>query len=70
VRRTGHEARSSRSGRLTVSITCQDDGRAHDVPDEELAEAQGRYRALCGHWVTAGSLSQPDGAPCPACAAL
>jgi hypothetical protein len=55
---------------LTISITCQDDGRAHDVPDEQLAEAQGRYRALCGHWVTAGSMAQPDGVPCPACAAL
>ena len=70
MRRTGQDRPSTRDGRLTISITCQDDGHAHDVPDEELAETQGRYRALCGHWVTAGSMSQPDGAPCPACAVL
>jgi hypothetical protein len=70
VHRSGRQGPSSRSGRSTITITCQTDGRAHDVPDEELAEAQGRYRALCGHWVTAGSLAEPDGAPCPNCAAL
>jgi hypothetical protein len=57
-----------------VSITCLVDGRAHRVSDLQLgtteADALGRYRALCGHVVTAASLAAPDGAPCPACAAL
>jgi hypothetical protein len=70
VRRTGRQRPSTRNGRTTVSITCQTDGRAHDVPDEQLAEAQGRYLALCGHRVTVGSLAEPAGAPCPDCAAL
>ena len=65
VRRTG---RPRPAVRTTVSITCLSDGRAHAVPDEQIAAAQGRYQALCGHWVTAASLVEPDGAPCPACA--
>jgi hypothetical protein len=70
VHRRERQRPSARDGRTTVSITCQTDGRAHDVPDEQLAEARGRYLALCGHWVTVGSLAEPDGAPCAACAAL
>jgi hypothetical protein len=57
-----------------VSITCLTDGRAHQVPDLQLgtpeADGRGRYRALCGHVVTAASLAAPDGAPCPSCAAV
>ena len=59
---------------MTVSVTCLADGRAHDVPDVQLAAPElahrGRYRALCGHLVTAAAMIEPDGAPCPFCAAL
>jgi hypothetical protein len=55
-----------------VSITCLADGRAHRVSDLQLgaaeADGRGRYRALCGHTVTAASLAEPDGAPCLSCA--
>jgi hypothetical protein len=57
---------------LTCSITCVADGRAHRVPDVQLAAPDaahdGVYRALCGHVVLAGSLVEPDGAPCALCA--
>lgn len=55
-----------------MSITCLADGRAHDVPDTELAatgsRSNGHYLALCGHMVTAAPLAEPDGAPCRLCA--
>jgi hypothetical protein len=72
VRRTRRAHPSARVDRTTVSITCVVDGRAHQVPDLQLgtpeADGRGRYRALCGHVVTAAALAAPDGAPCPSCA--
>ncbi len=74
MRRTRGARSSARSDRTTVSITCLVDGRAHQVPDLQLGTPEagggGRYRALCGHLVTAASLAAPDGAPCPSCAAV
>lgn len=72
----------SRTGRLgydesaptTVSVTCILDDRAHQVLDTELAAGlavpTGRYRALCGHTVSAAPMVTPDGQPCPSCAEL
>jgi hypothetical protein len=55
-------------------ITCTVDGRAHAVPDVQIAGPQadrrGRYVAVCGHVVTAASMIEPEGAPCPLCAAF
>lgn len=74
MRRAGRSRSSTRVDGTTVSITCSADGRAHRVPDLQLgaaeAEGRGRYRALCGHTVTAASLVEPDGAPCLPCAAF
>lgn len=71
--RTGRSRGPAAEDRTTVSITCVTDGRAHRVSDLQLgaaeADGRGRYRALCGHVVTAASLAEPDGAPCPSCAA-
>jgi hypothetical protein len=55
----------------TVSVTCLNDGRAHDVPDVELVAGgsrSGYYRAVCGHLVSAASMVEPDGEPCRHCA--
>ena len=58
----------------TVTITCARDGRAHDVPDAQIAGPQadgaGRYVAVCGHVVTPAAMVEPEGAPCPLCAAF
>ena len=74
MRRAGRSRRSARDDRTSVSITCVVDGRCHRVSDLQLGAAEtdtrGRYRALCGHLVTAASLAEPDGVPCPVCAAL
>jgi hypothetical protein len=63
-----------RDGFSTIIITSVTDGRAHAVPDGQLAtaaaERRGRYRALCGHLVVAASMVEPDGAPCRSCAGL
>ena len=55
--------------RTTLSITCALDGRAHEVPDAALAAPYGIYQAVCGQAVTASSLTEPVGAPCPRCTA-
>jgi hypothetical protein len=55
----------------TVTITCLNDGRAHDVTDVQLAigtDRGGCYVAVCGHMVVAGSLVEPDGRRCRLCA--
>jgi hypothetical protein len=56
----------------TVSITCLTDGRAHDVPEVQIAgsEGGGHLVGLCGHVVVAASLVEPAGAPCRRCAVL
>lgn len=73
VRKQG-QPRSRRGRITTITITCAVDGRAHDVPDVEIAgpqaDGRGRYVAVCGHVVTAASMIEPDGAPCPLCAAF
>ncbi len=60
-----------RARSTTISITCLNDGLAHDVPDAQLAAAAnaraGCYIAVCGHSVTAASLVEPDGKRCPLC---
>ena len=52
-------------------MTCVSDGRAHRVPDVEIASEvfrrDGYYQALCGHRVAAASMVEPDGQPCPLC---
>ncbi len=74
MRRTRRARSFAGADRTTVSITCVVDGRAHQVPDLQLgtpeADGRGRYRALCGHLVTAAALAAPDGAPCPSCPAV
>jgi hypothetical protein len=67
------EPRSSaaRATSTTITITCLNDGLAHDVSDAQLAAAAnhgGNYIAVCGHVVTAASLVEPDGKRCPLCA--
>ena len=61
-----------RPSSTTISITCLNDGMAHDVPDAQLAAAAhdraGCYIAVCGHVVTAASMVEPDGKRCPLCA--
>jgi hypothetical protein len=73
VRKQGRASSSRHGGITTVTITCIVDGRAHDVPDVQIAGPQsdrrGRYVAVCGHVVTAASMIEPEGAPCPLCAA-
>ena len=67
------QGRSNSSHTPTVTITCAVDGHAHDVPDVQIAGPQadrGRYVAVCGHVVTAASMIEPEGAPCPLCAAF
>jgi hypothetical protein len=58
-------------GNPTISVTCVSDGRAHRVPDVEIAteafRRDGYYQALCGHRVAAASMVEPDGRPCPLC---
>ena len=73
MREQGRSGASRSDGPTTVVITCMLDGRAHAVPDVQVAGPQadrrGRYVALCGHVVTAASMVEPEGAPCPLCAA-
>jgi hypothetical protein len=73
VRKQGRSNSSRGGGVTTVTITCIVDGRAHQVPDVQIAGPQsdrrGRYVAVCGHVVTATSMIEPEGAPCPLCAA-
>lgn len=56
----------------TVSVTCRKDGRAHDVPDAELAsgamEGNGYFLAVCGHLVAAAPMVEPGGKRCGLCA--
>jgi hypothetical protein len=58
----------------TVSITCLNDGLAHDVPDTELSGPMGTragcYSAVCGHLVVAGSMVEPEGRACPLCSEI
>jgi hypothetical protein len=54
----------------TVTITCLNDGLAHDVTDVQLAvgtDRAGCFVAICGHLVVAGSLVEPDGRRCRLC---
>lgn len=54
-----------------VRVTCVEDGRDHLVTPDAMAaglkQRAGRYRALCGHVVTAGGMAQPPGPPCKSC---
>jgi hypothetical protein len=63
---------AARAASTTISITCLNDGMAHDVPDAQLAapaaDRAGCYIAVCGHVVTAASMVEPDGKRCPLCA--
>jgi len=58
----------------TILLTCSADGRSHQVTDELMAAGlrarTGRYRAVCGHTVTATAMLTPDGRPCPDCAVV
>ncbi|GEL18315.1 hypothetical protein [Pseudonocardia asaccharolytica] len=54
----------------TVSVTCCIDDRSHEVLDTELVVGSGYYRALCGHVITAASMTSPDGVPCSECSQL
>jgi hypothetical protein len=58
----------------TFSVTCVTDGRAHAVPDSELAQGvahnSGYYSAVCGHTVAAAPMCAPDGEPCRSCGEL
>jgi hypothetical protein len=61
---------AARAASTTISMTCLNDGLAHDVSDAQLAAANGssgNYIAVCGHVVTAASLVEPDGKRCPLC---
>ena len=55
-----------------VDLTCGADGLAHRIHPHDhldgLAAARGRFRALCGATVLAGSLAAAPGRRCPACA--
>lgn len=55
----------------TISMTCVEDGRSHQVTDEQMIAGRrartGRYLAICGYTVTATSMLAPDGRPCPRC---
>jgi hypothetical protein len=74
VRKQGRPGSSRRGDLTTIAITCITDGHAHDVPDVQIAGPQadrrGRYVAVCGHVVTAAPMVEPEGAPCPLCAAF
>ena len=74
MRKQGRSGSSRRADIATIAITCIVDGRAHDVPDVQIAGPQadrrGRYVAVCGHVVTAAPMVEPEGAPCPLCAAF
>jgi hypothetical protein len=74
VRKQSRSGSSRCGGITTVTITCTVDGRAHDVPDVQIAgpqaDRQGRYVAVCGHVVTAASMIEPEGTRCPLCAAF
>jgi hypothetical protein len=63
--RSGHRPRMQ-----TTSITSQLDGLAHEIAEDDLlaGSTTGRYRAVCGAWVSPASLTAPPGRPCVACA--
>jgi hypothetical protein len=69
---TDSPSTAARAASTTISITCLNDGLAHDVPDAQLAapaaDRAGCYIAVCGHVVTAASMVEPDGKRCPLCA--
>ena len=69
---TDASSAAARAASTTISITCLNDGLAHDVPDAQLAapaaDRAGCYIAVCGHVVTAASMVEPDGKRCPLCA--
>lgn len=59
-------------GKVYVTwIGCVLDGADHAVAQAEVAAGvrrrTGHYRAICGHALTAASMLQPPGTPCPAC---
>ena len=58
----------------TVTITCARDGRAHHVPaHRDVAPCTVGLRSGdldVRHVVTAAAMVEPEGAPCPLCAAF
>lgn len=54
-----------------LELTCVVDGRAHLVAVDLFASTasaqRGVFPALCGHDVTAGSMSAPPGPACRSC---
>lgn len=56
----------------TTPLTCAEDGRSHQVSDEQMVVGRhagnGRYVTLCGNTVTAMPLLAPDGPACAGCA--
>jgi hypothetical protein len=71
----GNHSRSHSARRevSTVTIPGVRAGRAHAVPDVQIAgpqaDGRGRYVAMCGYVVTAAPMIEPEGAPCPLCSA-
>lgn len=62
---------STRHALYTISMTCVEDGRSHQITEEQMIAGRrartGSYLAICGHTVTATSMVAPDGRPCSRC---
>lgn len=69
---TEPESTSASRSRWSLSVTCCDDRRSHEVDDAVFASSlgSGRLAALCGRTILAAPMAAPPGPPCPLCRAV
>ena len=69
---TGTGLPSEPLSRRSLSVTCSNDRRSHQVDDAVLASGlgSGNLAALCGRSILAAPMAAPMGPPCPLCAAV
>jgi hypothetical protein len=69
---TEPDSPSGSLSRRSLSVTCSNDRRSHQVDDAVLASGlgSGHLSALCGRSILAAPMAAPIGPPCPLCAAV
>ncbi len=69
---TEPDSTSGSPSRWSLSVTCSNDLRSHQVDDAVLASGlgSGHLAALCGRSILAAPMAAPPGPPCPLCAAV
>jgi hypothetical protein len=66
------DSSSGSLSRRSLSVTCSNDRRNHQVDDAVYASGlgSGRLAALCGRSIMAAPMAAPPGPPCPLCSAV